>query len=82
MQDGWGNGEEMSMSTSQWDTENGDVWNSPTSQDSSSSCNSWGNGPKKCPSKVREQPSLLCEAQKHFCVMLVVLLMEVLVEMH
>uniref|UniRef100_M3ZX25 Trinucleotide repeat-containing gene 6C protein n=1 Tax=Xiphophorus maculatus TaxID=8083 RepID=M3ZX25_XIPMA len=51
MQDGWGNGEEMSMSTSQWDTEDGDVWNSPTSQDSSSSCNSWGNGPKKCPSK-------------------------------
>ncbi|XP_014847439.1 PREDICTED: trinucleotide repeat-containing gene 6C protein-like isoform X1 [Poecilia mexicana] len=51
MQDGWGNGEEMSMSTSQWDTEDGDVWNSPTSQDSGSSCNSWGNGPKKCPSK-------------------------------
>ncbi|XP_035992694.1 trinucleotide repeat-containing gene 6C protein isoform X1 [Fundulus heteroclitus] len=51
MQDGWGNGEDMSMSTSQWDTEDGDVWNSPTSQDSSSSCNSWGNGPKRCPSK-------------------------------
>ncbi|XP_015251900.1 PREDICTED: trinucleotide repeat-containing gene 6C protein-like [Cyprinodon variegatus] len=51
MQDGWGNGEEMSMSTSQWDTEDGDVWNSPASQDSSSSCNSWGNGLKKCPSK-------------------------------
>ncbi|XP_041838264.1 trinucleotide repeat-containing gene 6C protein-like isoform X2 [Melanotaenia boesemani] len=52
MQDGWGSGgEEMSMSTSQWDTEDGDVWNSPTSQESSSSCNSWGNGAKKCPSK-------------------------------
>ncbi len=43
------------MSAGQWDTEDGDMWNSPTSQDSSSSCNSWGNGPKKGPSKVREQ---------------------------
>ncbi|XP_019939758.2 trinucleotide repeat-containing gene 6C protein isoform X2 [Paralichthys olivaceus] len=52
MQEGWGNGgEEMGMSTSQWDTEDGDMWNSPTSQESSSSCNSWGNGPKKGPSK-------------------------------
>ncbi|KAM6939975.1 LOW QUALITY PROTEIN: trinucleotide repeat-containing gene 6C protein [Xenentodon cancila] len=52
MQDGWGNGgEEMSMSTSQWDTDDGDVWNSPTSQESGSSCNSWSNGPKKGPSK-------------------------------
>ncbi|XP_034739116.1 trinucleotide repeat-containing gene 6C protein isoform X2 [Etheostoma cragini] len=52
MQDGWGNGgEEMGMSTGQWDTEDGDMWNSPTSQESSSSCNSWGNGPKKVPSK-------------------------------
>lgn len=55
MQDGWGNGgEEMGMSTSQWDTEDGDVWNSPTPQESSSSCNSWSNGPKKCPNKVSE----------------------------
>ncbi|KAM7394083.1 hypothetical protein PAMP_020904 [Pampus punctatissimus] len=53
MQDGWGNGgEEMGMS-SHWDTEDGDMWNSPTSQESSSSCNSWGNGPKKGPSKVK-----------------------------
>ncbi|XP_078136575.1 trinucleotide repeat-containing gene 6C protein isoform X3 [Sander vitreus] len=52
MQDGWGNGgEEMGMSTGQWDTEDGDMWNSPTSQESSSSCNSWGNGPKKGLSK-------------------------------
>ncbi|XP_033827420.1 trinucleotide repeat-containing gene 6C protein-like isoform X1 [Periophthalmus magnuspinnatus] len=49
MQDGWGNGgEEMNMSTSQWDTEDGDMWNSPTSQESNSSCNSWG---KKGPNK-------------------------------
>ncbi|KAM4584671.1 trinucleotide repeat-containing gene 6C protein isoform 2-T2 [Odontesthes bonariensis] len=54
MQDGWGNGgEEMNTSTSQWDTEDGDVWNSPTSQESSSSCNSWSNGPKKCSNKVK-----------------------------
>ncbi|XP_062420576.1 trinucleotide repeat-containing gene 6C protein-like isoform X2 [Pungitius pungitius] len=52
MQDGWGNGgEEMSMNTGQWDAEDGDMWNSPTSQESSSSCNSWGNGPKKGLSK-------------------------------
>uniref|UniRef100_A0A668APC7 Trinucleotide repeat-containing gene 6C protein n=1 Tax=Myripristis murdjan TaxID=586833 RepID=A0A668APC7_9TELE len=52
MQDGWGGGgEDMGMSTSQWDTEDGDMWNSPTSQESSSSCNSWGNGPKKGPNK-------------------------------
>uniref|UniRef100_A0A3P9J4R9 Trinucleotide repeat-containing gene 6C protein n=1 Tax=Oryzias latipes TaxID=8090 RepID=A0A3P9J4R9_ORYLA len=52
MQDGWGSGgEEMSMSSGQWDAEDGDVWNSPTPQENSSSCNSWGNGPKKCPSK-------------------------------
>lgn len=56
MQESWGNGgEEMSMSTGQWDAEDGDMWNSPTSQESSSSCNSWGNGPKKGPSKVRQQ---------------------------
>ncbi|XP_063739200.1 trinucleotide repeat-containing gene 6C protein isoform X1 [Eleginops maclovinus] len=54
MQDSWGNGgEEMGMSTGQWDTEDGDMWNSPTSQESSSSCNSWGNGPKKGPSKAK-----------------------------
>uniref|UniRef100_A0AAV2LHK5 Trinucleotide repeat-containing gene 6C protein n=1 Tax=Knipowitschia caucasica TaxID=637954 RepID=A0AAV2LHK5_KNICA len=49
MQDGWGNGgEEMSMSTSHWDSEDGDMWNSPTSQESNSSCNSWGRkGPNK-----------------------------------
>ncbi|XP_067353514.1 trinucleotide repeat-containing gene 6C protein isoform X1 [Channa argus] len=52
MQDSWGTGgDEMSMSTGQWDTEDGDMWNSPTSQESNSSCNSWGNGPKKVPSK-------------------------------
>ncbi|XP_070770622.1 trinucleotide repeat-containing gene 6C protein [Enoplosus armatus] len=52
MQDSWGSGgEEMGMSTGQWDTEDGDMWNNTTSQESSSSCNSWGNGLKKGPSK-------------------------------
>lgn len=50
MQDSWGNGEDMGH----WDAEDGDMWNSPTSQESSSSCNSWGNGPKKIPNKVRK----------------------------
>lgn len=50
MQDSWGNGEDMGH----WDAEEGDMWNSPTSQESSSSCNSWGNGPKKIPNKVRK----------------------------
>lgn len=45
----------MGMSTGQWDAEDGDMWNSPTSQESSSSCNSWGNGPKKGPNKVGQQ---------------------------
>ena len=60
MQDGWGGGgggggggDEMGMSGGQWDhTDDGDMWNSPTSQESSSPCNSWGNGPKKMPCKV------------------------------
>ncbi|XP_068606820.1 trinucleotide repeat-containing gene 6C protein [Brachionichthys hirsutus] len=52
MQDSWGNGgEEIVMSTSQWDTEGGDMWNSPSPQESST--NSWTNGPKKGPSKVK-----------------------------
>lgn len=50
MQDSWGNGEDMGH----WDAEEGDMWNSPTSQESSSSCNSWSNGPKKVPNKVRK----------------------------
>ncbi|XP_026868161.2 trinucleotide repeat-containing gene 6C protein isoform X2 [Electrophorus electricus] len=47
MQDGWGSGgEEMSMSSSQWDAEDGDMWTSPTSQDSGSSCTSWNQSKK------------------------------------
>ncbi|XP_063079613.1 trinucleotide repeat-containing gene 6C protein isoform X2 [Engraulis encrasicolus] len=51
MQDGWGGGgEEMDISRSQWESEDGgDMWNNAASQESNSSCNSWGNAPKKMP---------------------------------
>lgn len=53
MQDGWGGGgEELNLSSSQWDAEEGDMWNSTASQESNSSCNSWGNASKKVPQKV------------------------------
>ncbi|XP_042613405.1 trinucleotide repeat-containing gene 6C protein-like isoform X5 [Cyprinus carpio] len=45
MQDGWGSGgEEIGMNTGQWDADDGDMWSSPTSQDST--CNSWGQSKK------------------------------------
>ncbi|XP_056111098.1 trinucleotide repeat-containing gene 6C protein isoform X5 [Rhinichthys klamathensis goyatoka] len=47
MQDGWGGGEDMGMSAGQWEQDDGDMWNSTASQESNSSCNSWGNPPKK-----------------------------------
>lgn len=54
MQDGWGGGgEELSLSGGQWDAEEGDMWNNTASQESNSSCNSWGNASKKGPQKVR-----------------------------
>lgn len=53
MQDGWGGGgEELNLSGGQWDAEEGDMWNSTASQESNSSCNSWGNASKKVPQKV------------------------------
>lgn len=53
MQDGWGGGgEELNLSGGQWDAEEGDMWNSTASQESNSSCNSWGNASKKGPQKV------------------------------
>ncbi|XP_071386787.1 trinucleotide repeat-containing gene 6C protein, partial [Centroberyx affinis] len=52
MQDGWGGGgEELSLSGGQWDADEGDMWNSAASQESNSSCNSWGNASKKGPQK-------------------------------
>lgn len=53
MQDGWGGGgEELNLSGGQWDAEEGDMWNSAASQESNSSCNSWGNATKKIAQKV------------------------------
>lgn len=53
MQDGWGGGgEELNLSGGQWDAEDGDMWNSAASQESNSSCNSWGNASKKIAQKV------------------------------
>ncbi|XP_051571363.1 trinucleotide repeat-containing gene 6C protein-like isoform X3 [Myxocyprinus asiaticus] len=51
MQDGWGGGEDMSLSAGQWEQDEGDMWNSTASQESNNSCNSWGNPPKKGPPK-------------------------------
>ncbi|XP_060108954.1 trinucleotide repeat-containing gene 6C protein isoform X8 [Heteronotia binoei] len=48
MQEGWGSGgDEVNLSTSQWEDEEGDMWNNTASQESNSSCSSWGNAPKK-----------------------------------
>ncbi|XP_006145778.1 trinucleotide repeat-containing gene 6C protein isoform X4 [Tupaia chinensis] len=48
MQEGWGSGgDELSLGTSQWEDEEGDVWNNAASQESTSSCSSWGNTSKK-----------------------------------
>uniref|UniRef100_A0A8D0GJR6 Trinucleotide repeat-containing gene 6C protein n=1 Tax=Sphenodon punctatus TaxID=8508 RepID=A0A8D0GJR6_SPHPU len=48
MQEGWGSGgDDVNLSTSQWEDEEGDMWNNTASQESNSSCSSWGNAPKK-----------------------------------
>ncbi|XP_068121015.1 trinucleotide repeat-containing gene 6C protein-like, partial [Hyperolius riggenbachi] len=50
MQEGWSSGGEE-VGLGQWEDEESDMWNNAASQDSNSSCNSWGNGPKKGLSK-------------------------------
>lgn len=53
MQEGWGSGgDEVNLSTSQWEDDEGDMWNNTASQESNSSCSSWGNAPKKGLQKV------------------------------
>lgn len=53
MQEGWGSGgDDVSLGPGQWDDEDGGLWNSAASQESSSSCSSWGNAPKKGLQKV------------------------------
>ncbi|XP_024902783.1 trinucleotide repeat-containing gene 6C protein isoform X1 [Pteropus alecto] len=48
MQEGWGSGgDDMSLGPSQWEDEEGGMWNNAASQESTSSCSSWGNAPKK-----------------------------------
>ncbi|XP_073800810.1 trinucleotide repeat-containing gene 6C protein isoform X6 [Danio rerio] len=51
MQDSWGGGEDMGLSAGQWEQDEGDMWNNTASQESNSSCSSWGNPPKKGPPK-------------------------------
>ncbi|XP_056158096.1 trinucleotide repeat-containing gene 6C protein-like [Lampris incognitus] len=52
MQDSWGGGgEDLVLSGSQWDADEGDMWNNAAPQESNSSCNSWANAPKKGPPK-------------------------------
>uniref|UniRef100_A0A452UCR3 Trinucleotide repeat containing adaptor 6C n=1 Tax=Ursus maritimus TaxID=29073 RepID=A0A452UCR3_URSMA len=53
MQEGWGSGgDDMNLGTSQWEDEEGGMWNNAASQESTSSCSSWGNAPKKGLPKV------------------------------
>ncbi|KAM7232566.1 hypothetical protein CapIbe_017327 [Capra ibex] len=48
MQEGWGSGgDDANLGASQWEDEDGGVWNHAASQESPSSCSSWGNAPKK-----------------------------------
>ncbi|XP_077315393.1 trinucleotide repeat-containing gene 6C protein isoform X3 [Lithobates pipiens] len=61
MQEGWSSGGEE-VGLSQWDDEESDMWNNAASQDSNSSCNSWGNGPKKGLSKGMKTPNKSDEA--------------------
>ncbi|KAM9296358.1 trinucleotide repeat-containing gene 6C protein [Gastrophryne carolinensis] len=61
MQEGWSSGGEEVV-LSEWEDEENDMWNNAASQDSNSSCNSWGNGPKKALPKVMKTPSKSDEA--------------------
>lgn len=54
MQEGWGSGgDDMSLGPGQWEDEEGGMWSNAASQESTSSCSSWGNAPKKGLQKVR-----------------------------
>ncbi|XP_021096820.1 trinucleotide repeat-containing gene 6C protein isoform X4 [Heterocephalus glaber] len=63
MQEGWGSGgDEMNLGTGQWEDEEGDVWNNAASQESASSCGSWGSAPKKGLQKGMKTPGKQDEA--------------------
>ena len=58
MQEGWGSGgDDANLGASQWEDEDGGVWNHAASQESPSSCSSWGNAPKKGLQKVCVAPA-------------------------
>ncbi|XP_039082526.1 trinucleotide repeat-containing gene 6C protein isoform X2 [Hyaena hyaena] len=62
MQEGWGSGgDDVSLSASQWEDEEGGVWNA-ASQESTSSCSSWGSAPKKGLPKGMKTPGKQDEA--------------------
>ena len=53
MQEGWGSGgDDANLGASQWEDEDGGMWNNAASQESPSSCSSWGNAPKTGLQKV------------------------------
>nr|XP_013002541.1 trinucleotide repeat-containing gene 6C protein isoform X5 [Cavia porcellus] len=63
MQEGWGSGgDEMNPGTSQWEDEEGDMWNNAASQESTTSCSSWGSAPKKGLQKGMKTPGKQDEA--------------------
>ncbi|XP_027278105.1 trinucleotide repeat-containing gene 6C protein isoform X1 [Cricetulus griseus] len=63
MQEGWGSGgDEMNLGASQWEDEDGDMWNNGVSQEGSSSCSSWGNASKKGLQKGMKTPGKQDEA--------------------
>ncbi|KAJ1130346.1 hypothetical protein NDU88_008699 [Pleurodeles waltl] len=48
MQEGWGSGgDDVNISSSQWEEEDGEMWNNTASQECNQPCSSWGNAPKK-----------------------------------
>ncbi|XP_054986979.1 trinucleotide repeat-containing gene 6C protein [Sorex araneus] len=63
MQEGWGSGgDDMALGTGQWEDEDSGMWNSAASQESTSSCSSWGNAPKKGLQKGMKAPGKQDEA--------------------
>lgn len=67
MQEGWGSGgDDMNLGTGQWEEEEGSMWNNAASQESTSSCSSWGNASKKGLQKVCVMPKK-SSSKSHWC---------------
>ncbi|XP_073901111.1 trinucleotide repeat-containing gene 6C protein isoform X3 [Castor canadensis] len=63
VQEGWGSGgDDVSLGASRWEDEEGDMWSNAASQESASSCGSWGNAPRKGLQKGMKTPSKQDEA--------------------